>query len=246
MTPTRRSRLEPIFEAVLESERAVSSILRKDPGLARTRAAHDRLVEAIPHWLYGGDTPLHLAAAGQRTEVARVLLDAGADANAENRRGATPLLYACDPRPRSGGRWDPEAQAAVIRLLVERGADSAHADHGGATALHRAVRARSVAAVRELLALGARIDAVLKSRGSSPLHLAVQSTGAGGTAGTRDEQLEIVELLLHYGADPTAPDATGGTPRNGAENEDVAKEPRRGTATHRSRDNSFRSSGYRR
>jgi uncharacterized protein len=217
--PTRRSRLEPIFEAVLEGERAVASLLRRDPGLARARAAHDHLVEAIPHWLYKDDTPLHLAAAGQWTEVALALLDAEGDPNAANRRGATPLLYACDPRPRLGGRWDPASQAATIRLLVERGADVARADRGRATALHRAVRARSVAAVRELLALGARTDSVLKSRGSSPLHLAVQSTGAGGTAGTQREQLEIVELLLHHGADPTAPDATGRTPRDWARND---------------------------
>ena len=35
----------------------------------------------------------------------QILLQSGADPNAVNRRGATPLHYACDPRPTSGGTW---------------------------------------------------------------------------------------------------------------------------------------------
>jgi hypothetical protein len=49
----------------------------------------------------------------------------------------------------------------------------------------------------------------------------VQSTGAGGTAGTRDEQLEIVELLLQHGADPRMRDAGGQTPRDRARNDEL-------------------------
>ena len=55
-----------------------------------------------PHWLYVGDTPLHLAAASLRGRAARLLLRHGGDPNATNRRRATPLHYACDPRPQSG------------------------------------------------------------------------------------------------------------------------------------------------
>src|SRR5215831_15851744 len=65
---------------------------------------------------------------------------------------------ACDPRPNSGGVWDPEAQATLIDLLVEQGAKVDHADKGGAVALHRAVRARSTAAVYRLLENGARVN----------------------------------------------------------------------------------------
>jgi len=45
--------------------------------------------------------------------------------------------------------------------------------------------------------------------GSFPLHLAVQSTGASGTAGAADEQLEIIQLLLAHGARPNAQDSRG-------------------------------------
>jgi len=215
--------MEPIFEAVLKGEREVARLLRDDPDVVRTRAARDHLVKTIPHWVYAGDTSLHLAAAGLWMPVARLLLESGADPNAQNRRGATPLHYACDPRPKAGGTWDPTAQASLIELLVENGAEVDRADRGGATALHRAVRARSIAAVRQLLASGARTDVALKKGSSSPLHLAVQPTGASGTAGALGEQLEIIALLLRHGADPLAADGAGRTPKDCAKNEKIVK-----------------------
>jgi ankyrin repeat protein len=203
--------MEPIFEAALEDERALSKLLSKSPHLSRARAEKDYLVESIPHWIYVGDTPLHLASAGLRVNSAILLLESGAEANAQNRRGATALHYACDPRPGSGGVWNPERQGALIDLLIGHGGKIDHPDKGGATALHRAVRARSAPAVRRLLENGARVDVRLVKLGSMPLHLAVQSTGAGGTAGTAEEQLEIIELLLAHGASPDDRDRRGRT-----------------------------------
>jgi ankyrin repeat protein len=220
--------MEPTFEAVLEGEGEVARLLRKDPSVSGARARRDHLVEAIPHWLYVGDTGLHLAAAGLRVEVARLLLQAGADANAQNRRGGTPLHYACDPRPQSGGAWSPTRQAALIKLLVEGGAEIDKGDRGGATALHRAVRSRSSAAVLQLLAFGARTDCVLKNRCSTPLHLAVRPTGASGTAGSLAEQLRIVHLLLEHGADRAAADDAGRTPVDSARTEEVLRALRGG------------------
>jgi ankyrin repeat protein len=211
--------MEPILEAILKSEEATAQLLKRSPELAGLRVTQDYLVEAIPHWLYAGDTPLHLAAAALRVEAAKLLLESGADANAENRRGATPLLYVCDPRTMLGGTWDPQKQADLIVLLVQHGARLQQSDRGGASALHRAVRARSPAAVRQLLREGARVDAQLKKGGSTPLHLAVQSTGAGGTAGALSEQLEIIEMLLQHGADPGPRDLRGRSTLDCARNE---------------------------
>src|SRR5438552_14618649 len=50
----------------------------------------------IAHYLYAGDTALHLAAAAFRRPVAEVLVAQGADCRAKNRRGAQPLHYAAD------------------------------------------------------------------------------------------------------------------------------------------------------
>ena len=220
--------MEPILEAILESEKTLTQLLRKSPELSRLRVEQDHLVETIPHWLYVGDTPLHLAAAALRVQAAQLLLERGADANAENRRGATPLHYVCDPRPMSGGTWDPQKQTDLIVLLVQHGARLQHVDRGGASALHRAVRARSPAAVRQLLGAGARVDALNKS-GSTPLQLAVQSTGAGGTAGSLSQQLEIIEILIRHGADPKAHDCRGRSALDSTKNKQLLaalQEPR--------------------
>jgi ankyrin repeat protein len=215
--------VERIFAAVLAGEKEVARVLRLDPSASRITASRDVLIDSIPHWLYAGDGPLHLAAAALQPGIVKALLKAGADANAENRRGATPLHYACDARPKARGSWSPAAQAKVIERLAGHGARLDHPDRGGATPLHRAVRARSAAAVRQLLLLGAKTNGRLKERGSSPLHLAAQSTGAGGTAGTLDEQLEIIALLREHGADFDAVDALGRAPRTWARNERVAQ-----------------------
>ena len=214
--------MEPVFEAVMESDRALLKLLTTAPQLSHTRASADHLVEAIPHWIYKGDTPLHLASASLRLSSAKLLLEHGADVHAQNRRGASALHYACDPRPNSGGVWNPEAQAALIALLIQHGASINLADKGNATALHRAVRSRGVAAVRCLLEHGARVDMRLGKLGSFPLHLAVQSTGAGGTADTGEEQLEIIGLLIQHGAEPSAPDSRGRTALDWAPNDRIA------------------------
>lgn len=202
--------MDRLCRAVVDGDgRAAKRMIDAEPALVRARIERDRLVAAIPHHLYVGDTVLHLAAAALNATAVGFILDAGADPNAENRRGATPLHYACDPRPASGGVWNPRRQAEIIGHLLEHGADVEHADRGGATPLHRAVRARSPAAVRRLLEAGARVDCRLGKGASTPLHLAVQATGAGGTAGAVDEQLAIIGLLLDRGADPTSRDARG-------------------------------------
>ncbi len=186
--------VEHVFEAVLANDPS-----RITPGAAAQRMEEDLFVAELPHMLYRGDTPLHLAAAGLRYDAARALLAAGTPVNGVNRRGATALHYACDARPLSP-TWDPAAQRRVIELLVSAGAAVDQPDRGGVTALHRAVRARSPAAVAALLSAGADPRAATTKAGSTPLHLAVAPTGASGTAGAGELQLEIVRMLLAAGA----------------------------------------------
>jgi ankyrin repeat protein len=150
----------------------------------------------IAHYLYEGDTALHMAAAAFRRPLAELLIARGADCRAKNRRGAEPLHYAADTNHR-----DPDAQAAVIEYLVAVGADPNAVDLNGVTPLHRAVRTRSMAAVRALLGGGAD-PAFPNKSGSTPLRLAELTTGSGGSGShhARAQQAAIIELLLEQGA----------------------------------------------
>ena len=130
----------------------------------------------------------------------------GADPRARNRLGAEPLHYAAD------GRSESQEQADVIEYLISIGTDPNITDKSGVAPLHRAVRRRSLAAVRTLLDGGANVRKPNKS-GSTPLHLAVQNTGASGSGSieARENQAEIIKLLLERGAKPTDKDAKGKT-----------------------------------
>lgn len=169
----------------------------------------------ISHYLYAGDTPLHMAAAAFRRDVAEVLIAHGADCRARNRRGAEPLHYAAD-----ANHWNPAAQAETIAYLISAGADPNALDRSGVSPLHRAVRTRSLAAVRTLLDGGADARRPNKA-GSTPLHLAVQTTGRGGSGSphARDQQAAIVTLLLERGARLTDKDGRGKSVRQAATGE---------------------------
>jgi ankyrin repeat protein len=209
----RSMTLVDLLAAIVADEAKAVRLVRATPAIAQARVRDEYLVEEVPHQLYAGDSALHLAAAALRSLAVETLIEAGADANAENRRGATALHYACDARPRAGGTWHPSRQRSVIELLLDGGANIEHKDKSGTVPLHRAVRARSPEAVRCLLEHGARVDATHGPRRTTALHIATHSTGASGTKGTRAEQQRIVELLLDYGADPRARDANGRLPR---------------------------------
>jgi ankyrin repeat protein len=175
-----------------------------DGGASRQDAASYFFAD-IAHYLYAGDTGLHMAAAAFRRPVAEILIARGADCRARNRRGAEPLHYAAD-----ANRWDFDAQRETIACLVSAGADPNASDDSGVGPLHRAVRTRSLAAVRALLDAGA--DSTRPNRaGSTPLHLAVQPTGRGGSGSeiAREQQAGIIALLLEHGAKPTDRDGKG-------------------------------------
>lgn len=160
--------------------------------------APDFFFSEIAHYLVAGDTALHMAAAAFRRPVAELLVAHGAGCGAKNRRGAEPLHYAAD-----ANHWDPVAQAETIEYLLSLGADPNALDRSGVAPLHRAVRTRSLPAVRALLDGGANPVAANRA-GSTPLHLAVQTTGRpkSGSPHAREQQAGIIELLLERGASP--------------------------------------------
>jgi hypothetical protein len=198
------SELMRFMRAIAEGDTAFAArMLTADPSLARqalepgaTRlAAKDYFFDGIKHYVYAGDTALHVAAASYQPELARELVSVGADVSARNRRGAQPLHYAADSFP-GDSHWHPRAQTATIAYLVEAGADPNATDKSGVAPLHRAVRTRGAAAVRALLDGGADPRRANKS-GSTPMSLATHNTGRGGTGSPEAlaQQAEIIRAL---------------------------------------------------
>lgn len=175
---------------------ASPAIVRSALTAGATRAtATENYLTAISHYVYAGDTGLHVAAAAHRPGIARELIRLGADVAARNRRAATPLHYAADGGP-GRNEWNPDAQAATIADLIASGADPNAVDQNGVTPLHRAVRTRCAAAVNALLVGGA--DPRLKNgNGSTPMMLATRQTGRGGSGSVeaKAQQAEIIQRL---------------------------------------------------
>ena len=172
---------------------------------ATRRTASEYFYQDIAHYAYQGDTAVHLAAAAFQRSSVELLVRHGAALGVKNRRGAEPLHYAAD-----ANRWNPSAQAETIEYLLLAGANPNAVDANGATPLHRAVRTRSAAAVRALLAGGADVHAT-NTNGSTPYNLAVHNTGRGGSgsAQAREQQAEIMALLLAAGARPVTARTAG-------------------------------------
>ena len=156
--------------------------------------------DRIRHYIYEGDTALHMAAAAFQTSIVETLITRGAEVRARNRRGAEPLHYAVDGGP-GVSAWDPGAQAKIIAKLIRAGADPNAIDKSGVAPMHRAVRNRCAAAVKALIEGGA--DPLAPNRnGSTPMLLATQTTGKSGAGSSeaKEQQEEILRLLDEHGA----------------------------------------------
>ena len=212
--------MNQLLSAIVDDDAsAVKRLLRTDAGLAVQLIQTPKLYDSgIFHWIYVGDTASHLAAAGYRVEIVRLLLNAGANPNAAaNRRRSSPLHYAADGFI-TGLAWDAKRQVETIQCLLRGGADIHLQDANGATPLHRAVRTRCAAAVKCLLKAGSDPTIPNKS-GSTPFHLAVQNTGRGGSGepAAVSAQREIIQAFLSAGVSPNLKSGHGKSVANSAQ-----------------------------
>ncbi|MDA4130301.1 MAG: ankyrin repeat domain-containing protein [Thaumarchaeota archaeon] len=209
-----------LIRAIVSDDFAkVEDLIRSSPGLSRQslavgatrKTASEFYFQEINHYLISGDAPLHAAAAGYRREIAKLLVKKGADVSVRNRRGAEPLHYASDGNP-GVQNWNSKKQVETIAFLISAGANPNALDNSGVGPLHRAVRQRCSKAVDELIRRGSNVRRKNKG-GSTPLHLAVQNTGRGGTGSPESKALqrEIIERLINAGADPKDRDGSGRT-----------------------------------
>jgi ankyrin repeat protein len=164
-------------------------------------------------------TPLHLASQEGHVEVVRFLVEHGVDAAAQDQCGRTPLHRASE-----------RGHLGLARFLIEHGTNinNAAQDNGGSTPLRRA---SSSDLVRFLVERGADV-AAQEERGQTPLHDGVIRTWHGSSSSTAPTQqprtnagglrcigrresghLDMARVLVEHGADATAQDKCGWTPR---------------------------------
>ena len=93
-------------------------------------------------------------------DVARLLLDNGAEVNRAKKDGATPLYIACE-----------KGHVDAARLLLDKGADMNRAKENGVTPLFIACFNNHVDVARLLLEQGADVDRA-KEDGATPLYVA--------------------------------------------------------------------------
>ena len=175
----------------------------------------------------GVSTPLHQAVNAGDIERVKSLLSDGADVNAKDDKGNTPLhllarygykkqdiaelliAKGADVNARNKDGWTPLHFTAwrsytghlnIAKLLIDKSADIHARAKDGRIPLHYAAGSRSLGMVELLLAKGTDVNA-RDWQDWTALHSA-----AGRTAKS------VVELLLAEGADPNARNSTGGTP----------------------------------
>ncbi len=163
-------------------------------------------------------TPLHGAALNGHVAAAQVLIDAGADPDAPNQDGWTPLMYALPAE-------------AVAELLLRSGADIEARDNEGSTALlrrHWVSDDEHLGAIRWLLDHGADPQAT-NDKGNTFLHVVDGDVGEAVPPGDEDvavpegeeggEAVKAANLVLESGADVSAANTLGWTPLHRAASE---------------------------
>jgi len=150
-----------------------------------------------------GDAPLHVALTVRRgaveCDLAEVLIDAGAQVDARNTDGDTPLMLLCKYQ---GGSlnliWQEEA-VRIGKLMLLKGADVNSRSAKGMTPLMIASDSWNAPMVRLLLDTGANLN-VTDNKGETPLMIASRR-GSG----------DVVQLILDRGANVNATDNEGWT-----------------------------------
>ena len=115
----------PLFEAVVRENVEMVRYLVKE--------CYADLEDRGGHFPYESVTPLWWAAAENKFEVVKCLIDLGADINAASPNGSTPVLYACS-----------QSSPAKAEYLIRHGADVKKPNNIGETCLMKSVKLKEL------------------------------------------------------------------------------------------------------
>lgn len=190
----------PAVKWLLETYRPSETIRHRSSIMSRMDAANwgrsHRVLREMSDTR--GMKPLHIAVEHAAVEIVETLLAAGANMEAENKQGRTPLIHAAfasrqdsfNSLLRSGARIDHtdivgmsalhwaarSGQVAMIATLLEKGAGRFDHDSAGYEPIHQAALGGHILAVEALLTEGSELDRPTKSGenkvGESLLHIA--------------------------------------------------------------------------
>jgi uncharacterized protein len=147
---------------------------------------------------YGGQTALIVAIRMKRLDVARSLLQCGADVEAATDHGEAAVHFAASI-------WDSPIRLRFLEALLQAGADINEETNEGQTPLMIAARMVAEDAIGLMIQAGADVN-VADRAGDTALLKALQSGNSG--------MMSSVSLLLQAGADVAHANATGQTGLN--------------------------------
>ena len=175
------ARADAIHDAARKGDlKKTQALIQADPTVVKSK---DNL----------GDTPLHVAALHGNVDVAKALIDAGADVNAKN--SYAPFM----PDDLGGFLGSSNHQQDPVKLLSVHGNDAKDMQNGYTPLDLAAFSVHYKPMVELLVAKGADVNAQ-SSSGATPLFWAVMR-----------EQKDEVQFLLDHGANVNAADAYGDT-----------------------------------
>jgi len=205
-TPAPESKpVEPVAEAATPEPPTAEA---PDISIHDAAAAGD--IDAVKQHIAAGadvnenvlSAPLHAAALNGHKEIAELLIAKGADVDAKDALGNTPLYNTILFNAALDGYKE------IAELLIQNSADVNAQDKNGNTPLHEAATSGLKEVVELLIANGADVNAK-DNWGGTPLH--------------RAKTKELAELLIEKGADVNAKKKFGRTPLHGAATKGIAE-----------------------
>lgn len=206
MNELRRDGMTPLQSALFDMGLGLSRVFPNKDKFVRNKKIALLLIKngaCVNNYndspVLSGMTPLHMALCDTHghTEIAEVLLEHGADANAPSRYKETSKGWSLQgARALHFVLLHGDNCCAFIQKLKQHGADVNATTAEGATALHMAVAQNLPTVVKELISLGANVHqrtSCQKYKGMNALDIAC-----------KNRNHEIMEILIKQGIDPNA------------------------------------------